>query len=117
MKYFRETENPTARLPASFMQGFLEVGTVVTIVGSTAAHCHLHRVAIEMSLFGGYSTMSETCCKSNLANGRRHKMPHPGASTYVDILSLLSRVEIVSGSDELVEHNIAQSHEVIEALL
>lgn len=24
MKYFRETENPTARLPAGFMQGFLE---------------------------------------------------------------------------------------------
>lgn len=28
MKYFRETENPTARLPAGFMQGFLEVGIV-----------------------------------------------------------------------------------------
>jgi len=26
MKYFRETENPTARLPQDFMQGFLEVG-------------------------------------------------------------------------------------------
>jgi len=26
MKYFRETENPTARLPQNFMQGFLEVG-------------------------------------------------------------------------------------------
>ena len=25
MKYFREEENPTARLPQSFMQGFLEV--------------------------------------------------------------------------------------------
>ncbi|KAL2052547.1 hypothetical protein ABVK25_007107 [Lepraria finkii] len=24
MKYFRETENPTARLPQGFMQGFLE---------------------------------------------------------------------------------------------
>ncbi|KAL2036983.1 hypothetical protein N7G274_010268 [Stereocaulon virgatum] len=24
MKYFRETENPTARLPQDFMQGFLE---------------------------------------------------------------------------------------------
>lgn len=30
MKYFRETENPTARLPAGFMQGFLEVGNVIT---------------------------------------------------------------------------------------
>jgi NADH dehydrogenase (ubiquinone) 1 alpha subcomplex subunit 6 len=26
MKYFRETDNPTARLPENFMQGFLEVG-------------------------------------------------------------------------------------------
>ena len=25
MKYFRESENPTARLPQDFMQGFLEV--------------------------------------------------------------------------------------------
>lgn len=27
MKFFREEENPDARLPANFMQGFLEVGT------------------------------------------------------------------------------------------
>ena len=26
MKFFREEENPDARLPANFMQGFLEVG-------------------------------------------------------------------------------------------
>ena len=25
LKYFREKENPTARLPENFMQGFLEV--------------------------------------------------------------------------------------------
>lgn len=25
MKYFRESENPTARLPQNFMQSFLEV--------------------------------------------------------------------------------------------
>ena len=25
LKYFRETEDPTARLPQNFMQGFLEV--------------------------------------------------------------------------------------------
>ena len=28
MKYFREEENPTARLPQNFVQGFLEVGTI-----------------------------------------------------------------------------------------
>ena len=28
LKFFRETENPTARLPENFMQGFLEVRTV-----------------------------------------------------------------------------------------
>ena len=27
MKFFRDEENPDARLPANFMQGFLEVGT------------------------------------------------------------------------------------------
>ena len=27
MKFFREEENPDARLPANFMQGFLEVST------------------------------------------------------------------------------------------
>ena len=27
MKFFREEETPDARLPANFMQGFLEVGT------------------------------------------------------------------------------------------
>ena len=27
MKFFREEENPDARLPANFMQGFLEVCT------------------------------------------------------------------------------------------
>ena len=29
MKYFREQENPTARLPQNFMQGFLEVSFLV----------------------------------------------------------------------------------------
>ena len=85
MKYFRETENPTARLPAGFMQGFLEVSTVVTVVESTMANHHLHRVAIEISVFEAYPTVSETCCQSSLGDGRRHKMPHPEASTYLDI--------------------------------
>ena len=51
MKYFREQENPTARLPAGFMQGFLEVGIVITAVKFTVANRHLHRVAIETSTF------------------------------------------------------------------
>lgn len=29
MKYFREEENPTARLPRNFIQGFLEVDFIV----------------------------------------------------------------------------------------
>lgn len=51
MKYFRETENPTARLPAGFMQGFLEVGIMITVVNSKTADRHLYRVATEMSSF------------------------------------------------------------------
>ena len=85
MKYFREIENPTARLPAGFMQGFLEVGIVVTVEESTMADYHLHRVAIEISVFEAYPSMFETCCQSSLGNGRRHKMPRPEAFTYVNI--------------------------------
>lgn len=49
MKYFREQENPTARLPAGFMQGFLEVGIVITPVIVNTADCHLNRVATEIT--------------------------------------------------------------------
>ncbi len=38
MKFFREEENPDARLPANFMQGFLEVATT-----------HIHLPKIESS--------------------------------------------------------------------
>ena len=51
MKYFRETENPTARLPAGFMQGFLEVGVVVVAMSFKMANRTLHRVEIEASSF------------------------------------------------------------------
>lgn len=34
LKYFRETENPTARLPGDFMQGFLEVRSSMLSVPS-----------------------------------------------------------------------------------
>ncbi len=37
MKYFREEENPTARLPQNFMQGFLEVGFIIP---KTSVHEH-----------------------------------------------------------------------------
>lgn len=47
MKYFRETENSTARLPAGFMHGFLEVGTVISAVKSEMVNCHFHRAVIE----------------------------------------------------------------------
>ena len=57
MKYFRETENPTARLPASFVQGFLEVGIVTTAVKINMANRHLHRVATEMSAFEGHPAL------------------------------------------------------------
>ena len=85
MKYFRETENPTARLPAGFMQGFLEVGIVVTVVESTMADHQLHRVAIEISVSEAYPTLIETCCQSSFENGRGHQMPHPMALTYLNI--------------------------------
>ena len=63
MKYFRETENPTARLPADFMQGFLEVGIVVTAVESKMADRHVHRVAIEISSFEAHPAMYSTRCE------------------------------------------------------
>ena len=49
MKYFRETENPTARLPAGFMQGFLEVGICITAMRFSMSDRHLHRAETEMS--------------------------------------------------------------------
>lgn len=33
MKYFREDESPSARLPNTFMQGFLEVSLVTVLYG------------------------------------------------------------------------------------
>ena len=33
MKYFREDENPSARLPNTFMQGFLEVSLFPSLDG------------------------------------------------------------------------------------
>lgn len=41
MKYFRESENPTARLPQDFMQGFLEVGSAVPRIRHYLANAHL----------------------------------------------------------------------------
>ena len=58
---------------------------MITVVESTMADHHLHRVAIEISVFEVHPTMFETCCHSSLGNGRRYKMPHPEASTYLDI--------------------------------
>ena len=49
MKYFRETENPTATLPQNFMQGFLEVSRR-TLLNSALQQCLLpvfSRVAID----------------------------------------------------------------------
>ena len=61
MKYFRETENLTARLPADFMQGFLEVGIVITTAMKLKmADRYLHRVAIEMSDFEVLPTLYST---------------------------------------------------------
>ena len=57
MKYFRETENPTARLPAGFMQGFLEVGIAITVVKVKMANYNFHRVAIENCVFGVNSAL------------------------------------------------------------
>ena len=67
------------------MQGFLEVGTVVTVVEYTMANHHLHRVAIEIIVFEAYPIVSETCCQSSLGDIKRHKMPHPEASAYLDV--------------------------------
>ena len=63
MKYFREIENPTARLPADFMQGFLEVGIVFTAVKFKMANRHVRRVAIEISAFEAHSCTYGTCCE------------------------------------------------------
>lgn len=60
MKYFRETENPTARLPAGFMQGFLEVGVTVTASKFNKANCHLHRVVVDTSTPEGHPTLYST---------------------------------------------------------
>ena len=43
MKFFREEENLDARLPANFMQGFLEVGTT---------YIHLPKLRMADSLLG-----------------------------------------------------------------
>ena len=41
MKFFREEENPDARLPANFMQGFLEVATIIYLQIPRLADSHL----------------------------------------------------------------------------
>ena len=58
---------------------------MVTVVESSLADHHLHRVAIEISIFEAYPTMIDTCCQSSFGNGRRHQMPHPEALTYPNI--------------------------------
>ena len=61
MKYFREAENPTARLPADFMQGFLEVGIVITALKSSIVKHWVNRVATEIPASEAHPIMYGIC--------------------------------------------------------
>lgn len=122
MKYFRETENPTAKLPAGFMQGFLEVGICITAMRFSMTDRHLHRAAIEMSALRSryilfcipIYTMQMRSLEAHLAQTIIMISMAPFVS--VSSKSFFS-VEIISGNREFVNHDIAQTHKVIEPFL
>ena len=122
MKYFRETENPTARLPAGFMQGFLEVGICITAMIFSRSDRHLHRAETEMSALRSRCNLS--CILIYTMQMRSLEAHLAQAITMISMAPLVSvslksffSIESISGNREFVNHDIAQLYKIIEAFL
>ena len=122
MKYFRETENPTARLPAGFMQGFLEVGICITAMRFTTSDRHLHRAETEMSALRSrcilFCILIYTMLMRSLEAHLAQTIIMISTAPLVSVsFKIFFSIESISGNRESVNHDIAQTHKVIEPFL
>lgn len=113
LKYFREKENPTARLPQSFMQGFLEVRWLVPftpkVYGPLKVYC---RVEIDATI---------QSCRIHILVTR--DVPFPDGTFYTHRrpcavqLGLHLRCIVVPSGGELRFYYITELHQVVKAFL
>ena len=107
LKYFREDENPTAKLPQGFMQSFLEVSRedFMDEVGNADDPVGEELRMIDLLAFSA-SMISKSCDITSI--------------TCEDVIMSSGRLllhEIVPGYRELVHNNVTQIHQVIQSLL
>lgn len=110
MKYFREEENPTARLPQDFMQSFLEVGVnflharnLMSDLRYRGAIDHFHSIRVYKQILQTLTPCQCTCYATLVVIESRSRV--------------LLCVEVVSGGRKFVNNNITKVHQIVETFL